>query len=181
MKYMLWMVVLLTGCAGSKPVSSGPDGVYAGVLPTKNNLVFYRTTVSRRGIPSGMADSRTRAWFQTAGRALNAMEQKPIRYKTDLVYLATLPGRRFAADLANDEVFIPALRFWVTVDNRGDSTRVFTTNYEVLDKTRQYQPLEKQGYDAPPKQLWVSMWLADVDAAVSEMILSLTNRITQGN
>lgn len=179
MKYMLWIVVLLTGCAGSRPVSSGPDGLYAGVLPTKDNLVFYRTTVSRRGVTSEMADRRARAWFQTAGRALNAIEQHPIRRKTDLVYLATLPSRRFPADLANDQAYISALRFWVTVDNRGDSTRVFTTNFEVLDKTRHYHPLEKQGYDAPPKQPWLSMWLADIDAAVTEMIRSLTNQITQ--
>ena len=179
MKYLLWVVVLLTGCAGSRTVSSVPTGTYANVLPTKNGLVFYRTTASKPGVTPAIADSRARAWFQSSGRALNVIEQNPITYKSDIVYLANLPGRRFPADLANDEAFIPALRFWVTVDNRGDSTKIFATNFEVRDKKGNYEPLEKQEYDAQPQQPWVTMWLSDVDAAVSEMIVSLTNRITQ--
>lgn len=177
MKYLLWAMVLLTGCAGSRSISSVPDGTYAGILPTKNGLVFYQATVAKQDVTPVTADSRTRAWLQTSGRALNAIEQKPIRYKTDLVYLATLPGRRFAADLDTGEAVIPALHFWVTVDNTGDSSRVFATNFEVMVSKGRFESIEQYPYAHQP--VWLSMWLADIDAAVTEMIRSLTNQITQ--
>lgn len=175
MKHLVWVIMLISSCARSPHLSHPATSTYAGVLPTKNNLVFYRSAAPRPGLTPAMADSKSRAWFRSSGRALNAVEQNSIRRKTDLVYLATLPSRRVPADSVRNVQTLPALRFLVTIDNTGDSTRVFATNFESLDRKGSYQPLEKQPYSTQP--VWVSMWLNDLDGAVTEMIESLTSLI----
>ncbi len=169
--------MLVSSCARPPADSHVNTSPYAGVLPTKNNLVFYRSAATKTGITSQLADSRARYWFRSSGRVLNVVEQNPIRRKTDLVYLALLPAHRVPVDGAGVSETLPALRFWVTVDNTGDSTRIVATNFEVADARGNYQAVEKQPYTN--QQQWVSMWLADVDAAVTEMIASLTAFVTQ--
>jgi hypothetical protein len=177
MKYVVWVVLLLNSCARSPNGAHSPFGTNAGVLPTKNSLVFYRSAAPKPGVPPALADSRARAWFNSSGRVLHAIEQNPIRRQTDMVYLASLPARRLPVDSAGVAETLPALRFWVTVDNTGDSTRVFASNFEVMNNKRSYLPIEKQSYTA--RQPWLSMWLNDVDAAVTEMMESLTTLIIQ--
>lgn len=177
MKYLIGFAILLSSCARTPNVARSTAGIYTGVLPTKNDLVFYRTSVAKPGVTPAMADSRARAWFSSSGKALNVEEQKPITKKTDLVYIASLPARRTPADSAGSVQTLPALRFWVTVDNTGDSVHVFATNFEAMDKKGNYGFLEKQPHTT--QQLWISMWLNDVDAAVTQMMESLTAFVTR--
>ena len=177
MKYLFWVAVLMSSCTRSPNVTRHTAGTYAGVLPIRNGSVYYHRAAAKPGVTPVMADSRTRAWFRSSGRALGTVEEKPLRRKSDLLYLASLPARRVPADSSGEGQTLPPLQFWVTIDNTGDSTRVYATNFEVMDRRGNYQPLEKQTATAQP--MWVSMWLGDVDAAVTTMLESLTARIAQ--
>ena len=176
MRYQFWLILLLSSCARSPTKPRPTDVRYGGVLPTRNGLVFFRQDTAKPGLSPSEADRRARAWFRSAGRALNTSEQKPIRQKSDLLYGASLPAHPLPADSAGNVPTLPPLRFLITVDNTGDSTHVFASNFEVMDRRGRYQVIEKQRVNAEP--MWVSLWLADVDAAVTEMLASLTNQIT---
>ena len=169
-------LLFLTGCVSTRPLPSTPNGNYAGVLPTRDGLIGYRAAFHYTGVSAVMADVRTKSWFNSAGRVLSMEEQNPISKKTDLVYIANLPARRLP-DSTGRMANVPALRFWVTIDNIGDSTHVFVTNFEVTDRKGSFQALEKQPYTA--RQTWVTMWLTDVDAAVEEMMASLTTYLNK--
>ena len=176
MRYRFWLILLLSSCARSPTKPLPTHALYGGVLPTRNGFVFFRQHTAKPGVPISEADRRARAWFRSSGRALNATEQKPIRQKSDLLFLASLPAHPLPADPAGNVQTLPPLRFLVTVDNTGDSTRVFASNFEVMDRRGRYQVIEKQRVNAGP--MWVSLWLADVDAAVTVMLASLTDQIT---
>ncbi|GAB3225783.1 hypothetical protein GCM10027423_62320 [Spirosoma arcticum] len=107
---------------------------------------------------------------------LTLTEQNPIRKKTDLVYLASLSARQVPT--ANgDLATLPPLQFFLTVDNQGDSSQVWVSNFEVADKPGQWEPLEKR---RPGKDGQIAtLWLSDVDAMVSEMIHALITYINQ--
>ena len=175
MNYLI-VLLFLTGCANSRPLPENPNGMYAGVLPTRDGLIGYRATFPRPDIATPTADSRTKAWFSSAGQMLGVVEQKPIRRKTDLVYLANLPARRLP-DSTDRMVNVPALRFWVTVDNSGPESRIYATTFEVTDRKGNYEMLEKQPYNQ--RSQCVTMWLTDVDAAINEMMASLRDYINQ--
>ncbi len=92
--------------------------------------------------------------------------------------MASLPARR-VPNGEGDLTTLPPLRFFVTVDNQGDSSRVWVTNFEVADRRGTYQMLEKQTLSVKEGKPWTTLWLADVDAAVTQMIDSLSQYLTQ--
>jgi hypothetical protein len=110
------------------------------------------------------------------GQVLTITQQNPIRKKTDLVYLASLPARQ-VSDTKGDLTTLSPLQFFLTVDNQGDSSRIWVSNFEATDKPGRWEPLEKRkpGKDGPS----VTLWLSDVDAMVLEMIRVLTTAINQ--
>lgn len=172
---ILILLFTLTGCVDVKqPVGSGK---YLNLLPTHRGLIIYRSAVVRPTITSAVADERTKAWTRSMGRVLSLREQNSIRQRTDLVYLASLPTRRMpngAGDLAT----LPPLRFFVTIDNKGDSSRVWVTNFEMTDQQGEWQMLERQRHTLKQDRQWTALWMADLDAAITEMTNSLNRYLT---
>ena len=148
-----------------------PTANYGKVLLTYRGLVAYRTAVARPATSSAAADSRTRSWVRSVAQVLTMSEQNPIRKKTDLVYLASIPARQ-VPDANGDLATLPPLRFFLTVDNQGVSSKIWVSNFEVADKPGRWEPLEKRKLDTDGQI--VTLWLSDVDAMVSEMISGLS-------
>lgn len=170
MKKILLLAVLLAGCATHR--AAQPTDGYNGILPTYDHLVGYRSKFNRPNVSSTLADQRSKAWVASTSRIISFQPQKPIRRKTDLVYLRNVP----AYPLPDAGTFSP-VRFWMTVDNQGDSTAVWVTNFEV-DSKRGWEPIEKQSFDYLPAQA-LSFRLTDLDAMVTVMLDEFQERISK--
>ena len=109
MKYLFWVAVLISSCTRFPNKTFRADATYAEVLSTRNGSVYYHREILKSGVTPALADNRARAWFNSSGRALGAVEQKPIRRKSDLLYLASLPARRVTADSSGEGQTLPPL------------------------------------------------------------------------
>jgi hypothetical protein len=168
MKKILLVMLLLAGCATYKPAQ--PTAKYKGILPTYGDLVGYQTKTNRPNVPPSLADQRTKDWFTSVSWVIRFEQQKPIRRKTDLVYI----GEVLAYPIPDSPAF-PPVRFWVTVDNQGDSTTAWVTNFEVINK-RGWEPMEGEPFNNIDPQL-LSLRLADLDAMVTVMLEEFAKKV----
>ena len=88
-----------------------------------------------------------------------------------------LPARQLP-DTKGDPITLPPLRFFLTVNNQSDSSKVWITNFETVSTSGRWQSLEKCGLSGD-KQIQ-TMWLSDIDAMVTELLDSLSRYLSKG-
>lgn len=171
-KLFLVVLILLTGCAGSKPPTTSQT--YGGVLPMYRGVISYYKAVPRSGLSSVAADVRTSTWVSSVRQVLPMIEQNPVGKKKGLLYFASLPARQ-VPDVNGDRLTLPPLQFFLTVDNQGDSSKVWVSNFEVASRSGHWEALEK--YKLSSDSTVSTLWLSDINAMVEELMDALTKRL----
>lgn len=172
MNKLFLLLILLTGCAGSKAPTTSQQ--YGGILPMYRGVIAYYKAVPRSGVSSVAADVRTSSWVNSVRPVLPMIEQNPVSKKTDLLYLASLPARQ-VPDAKGDRLTLAPLQFYLTVNNQGDSSQVWVSNFEVAGRSGHWEALEKHKLSTDSTVL--SLWLSDINALVEEIIDALSKRL----
>lgn len=168
--FLMMVCCFAVSCKPAYLLSSATTTYYG--LPVFRGGVAYHSATPRSMTPAE-ADKRSKAWAKQMRHVLALEEQVPILKKSDLLFWGKLPARQVKAD--GKQIRFEQVSFLLTIDNRTDSTHIWVTNVE-LHKKHDWVPIEKINLSTYP-QPWLTMWTTDIDAAMSELIVSIQETV----
>ncbi|UHG92521.1 hypothetical protein [Spirosoma oryzicola] len=173
MKKLLLLLVALSGCTTPKSVTLSTSSMN-GILD-RHNTTVRSLSFSRRVTPSDEANARMRQWVNSYSPIFDLHPLVPIENKNDLLYVGKLPYKRLY-DQSGEQINFPPVSFYLTVNNSPDSTKIWVTNLELRGKAG-WLPINQ--YRTTTDDKYKTMWLANIDMALGEMINSIKQRLGQ--